>query len=266
MKPLSFKRLSLLGDSPVMKTLEAQVQCAAACSETVLVTGERGVGKELIAQALHKLSAVKGGPFVVVDCAALHASTAESSLFGHERGAFTGAVHRRIGQLEQAHQGSVFLDEIALLPLELQGRFLRFLEERTIQRIGSAKPLQVRTRIIAAANRDLVCEQQEGRFLPDLYDRLNVVRLRIPPLRERGEDALQLFHHFLPQCQTRLLPEGQRFLLDYPWPGNVREMRNVCKRIAVFYPEGPIDRAVLENLADQMPTKNAQKTMNRHSV
>ncbi|MDP8245840.1 MAG: sigma 54-interacting transcriptional regulator [Candidatus Hinthialibacter antarcticus] len=259
MKPISFKRFAIIGDSPVMKTLEAQVRTAAACNETILLTGERGVGKELIAKALHKLSANKGGPFITVDCAALHAATAESVLFGHERGAFTGAVHRHIGLLEQAHQGSVFLDEIASLSLEMQGRFLRFLEERTIQRIGSTQPLQIRTRVIAAANRDLVQEQQAGRFLPDLYDRLNVIRLHAPPLRERSEDALQLFHHFLPRYNGRLLADGQRFLLDYPWPGNVRELRNLCKRIAVFYPEGPIDKTTLENLIDPAPVEQANR-------
>lgn len=251
MKPLPFKRFSIIGDSPAMKALEERTQTAAACGETVLLTGERGVGKELIAKALHRLSPYKGGPFITVDCAAMHTATAESALFGHERGAFTGAVHRHIGLFEQANQGSAFLDEIALLPLEMQGRFLRFLEERTIQRIGSTKPLQIRTRIIAAANRDFIVEQQAGRFLPDLFDRLNVIRLHVPPLCERGEDVILLFHYFLRTSDGRLTAEGRRFLLGSRWPGNVRELRNLCKRIAVFYPEGPIDPVVLQSFSDE---------------
>ncbi len=251
MRTLSFKRFGIVGDSPVMKTLEARVNAAAVSGETLLITGERGVGKELIAKAVHKLSPQKGGPFVTVDCAALHPATAESSLFGHERGAFTGAVHRHIGLFEQSGQGSVFLDEVASLPLEMQGRFLRFLEERTIQRIGSSKPVQIRTRVIAAANRDFMVEQQAGRLLPDLFDRLNVIRLHVPPLRERGEDIITLFHHFLPKSQERLGDDSKTQLLKSSWPGNVRELRNLCRRIAVFSLEGPIDREVIETHLDK---------------
>ncbi|MBI1387431.1 MAG: AAA domain-containing protein [bacterium] len=242
MKKALLKKLGLYGESEAMNILERRVELAAPHWETVFIHGERGSGKELLARALHRMGPARGADPVVVDCASLHAATAESVLFGHERGAFTGAVHRHIGLLELADGGGVFLDEIGALPLELQGRFLRFLEERTVLRIGASRPLAIRTRVIAAANRDLEYEARRGRFLPDLLDRLTVIPLRVPPLRERGDDVLLLYRHFDPAGFNRLSDEARAALLEHPWPGNVRELKHLCARLSVFCPSGPIER------------------------
>lgn len=240
-----FFRHGLIGESDAMRALEEHVKLAAPTWETILLNGERGTGKERLAAAIHKLGPTRNGSLVTIDCAALHAATAESVLFGHERGAFTGAVNRRIGLLELGHQGSVFLDEIGLLPLELQGRLLRFLEERTVQRLGALKPSTIRTRIIAAANRDLARDAAEGRMLPDLYDRLNVIPLRVPPLRDRGNDILLLIEQFDRDVFNRLDDGARQALLDHSWPGNVREAASLCKRLRVFHPEGMIDSSAI---------------------
>lgn len=257
MKRISFERLGLLGSSPAMKTLQEQVVLAAPHWDTVLLFGERGTGKELLARAIHRLGPTRGSAPILVDCAAIHPSTAESELFGHERGAFTGAVHKRIGLFEQAHEGSIFLDEISTLPLDVQGRFLRFLEEGTLRRVGSNKPIQIRTRIIAASNRDLAIQAREGLFLADLYDRLNVLRLSPPPLRKRGDDVPLLLNHYLhdethtkTKQTNRIHPEAMQFLMEYHWPGNIRELRNLCRRINVFHPTGNVTRSQIEPLLD----------------
>lgn len=233
----------LLGTSSVMQQLGEWVYTAAPHWDTILITGERGTGKELLAKAIHRLGPTRGAEPVIVDCAALHPTTIEAALFGHERGAFTGAVQRKMGFLEAAHEGTVFLDEIGALPIDIQGRFLRFLEERTLSRIGSNTPIHIRTRIISATNRDIALDAEKGTFLPDLYDRLCVLQIHTPPLRSRHGDIPLLLHYFLGEAHfKRLTQETVAYLDRYPFPGNVRELRNLCRRLIVFHPTGVIDR------------------------
>ncbi len=237
----TLSKFNIIGESPVMQELANLVKIAARHSDTILITGERGTGKELLAHAIHQLSRCRAADPVIVDCASLHASTAESVLFGHERGAFTGAVNRHIGLLETAHENTLFLDEISTLPLELQSRFLRFLEERTIRRIGAASSKPINTRVIAATNRDLEADTQNGLFLPDLFDRLNVLHLVCPTLRQREDDVLLLLRHFLGEVNfARLREDALETVCQYSFPGNVRELRHLCRRLEVFHPNGPI--------------------------
>ncbi|MBN2326467.1 MAG: sigma-54-dependent Fis family transcriptional regulator, partial [Candidatus Omnitrophica bacterium] len=176
--------------------------------------------------------------------------------FGHERGAFTGALNRRIGYLEAAHEGTVFFDEIGSLPLETQGRLLRFLEARTLTRIGAGKPLKIRTRIIAATNRDIEGDCQNGQFLSDLYDRLCVLQVRTPPLRERCGDIPILIQHFMGQDNfNRLNRNALRTLECYSYPGNIRELRNLSRRLAIFYPEGRIQLRHMQRIAPEIVNK-----------
>ena len=245
----------ILGKSRIMLDLAAWVRAAAPEWDTILITGERGTGKELLAKAIHRMGPTRGATPVTVDCAALHPATVESILFGHERGSFTGAVRRKIGFLESAHEGSVFLDEIGTLPLDIQGRFLRFLEEGTVTRIGAGKPVSIKTRVIAATNRPLLVEVERGAFLPDLFDRLNVLHIDTPPLRERDGDIVLLVEHFTDKRSLkRFTDDALEFLHEYPFPGNVRELRNLCRRLTVFQPKGSINQSVVERLlhpADQ---------------
>lgn len=244
---LDLRKFNIIGKSQVMKELAQHLLYAAPHWDTVLVTGERGTGKELLARALHLLGPTRGNQPVIVDCAALHPATAESALFGHERGAFTGATRRHIGFFETAQEGTVFLDEISALPLDIQGRLLRFLEQRTIVRVGSTEPITIRTRIIAASNRDLKQDVYAGRLLGDLYDRMNILRIEAPPLRERGRDAIHLYRHFMKMEKSDHLPEEtERFLMSYHFPGNVRELKNLCRRLSVFHPQSEITSELIE--------------------
>ncbi|RJP35339.1 MAG: sigma-54-dependent Fis family transcriptional regulator [Candidatus Omnitrophota bacterium] len=236
-------KFKIIGRSQAMQDLADCVFSAAPLWDTILLTGERGTGKELLAHAIHKSGPTKGGNLVIVDCAALNASTVESVLFGHERGAFTGAVNRHVGFLESADGGTLFLDEIGSLPIEIQGRFLRFLEEQTVARVGAVSHRRIHTRILAATNRNLRREAARGHFLPDLFDRLNVIPILTPPLRKRDGDALLLFHHFMGKgSRDRLKKDAENFLLDYAYPGNVRELRNLCRRLCVFHSEKAVDK------------------------
>ncbi len=243
--------MGIIGQSTVMQELASWMQAAAPHWDTILITGERGTGKELLARAIHHLGPTRKAHMVVVDCASLHPATVESALFGHERGAFTGADQRRIGYLESAQNGTVFLDEIGILPLEIQGRLLRFLEERTITRMGCATSIHVHTRIVAATNRNLARDSQSGTFLPDLYDRLNILHLHCPPLRDRKEDIpLLLAHFFREDSSNRFTADALRFINDHPFPGNIRELRNLCRRLAIFHPKGLIRKSMIEQLLD----------------
>jgi DNA-binding NtrC family response regulator len=243
----SFGRL--VGGAPAMRELAALLQQAARTDSTVLVEGESGTGKELVAEGLHQASARAEGPFVVVDCGALASSVVESELFGHERGAFTGADRTRPGALEEASGGTLFLDEIGELAPELQVKLLRALEAREVRRLGANKPRPIDVRVVAATHRRLERCVAEGSFRADLYYRLAVIRVRVPSLRHRREDVLELARHFLEQLRPGLDPSlvlsdaVAAALAAYDWPGNVRELRNVVERLATV---GELDTRVRE--------------------
>jgi len=233
---------SIIGRSGPMEELFERMKLVAPTRSSVLIIGESGTGKELVANALHRASPRRNERFLAINCGAIPSDILESELFGHERGAFTGAVTRKIGKFELSHRGTLFLDEISELYPELQVKLLRVLEERQVMRVGGSELIDVDFRLIAATNRDLEREVSEGRFREDLYYRLKVVTLRIPPLRERPGDMLQLADHFLGIfCQEhgkpakRLSPEALELLSRYPWPGNVRQLRNVMESVVVFH-------------------------------
>ena len=233
-----------IGASAAFARVLQQVAQVGPTDATVLITGETGTGKELIARRLHAVSARRQRPLVVVNCAALPASLVESELFGHERGAFTGALQRRLGRFELAHGGTIFLDEVGELPLDVQAKLLRVLQEREFDRVGGASPVRVDVRVIAATNRPLKRLVEEGQFRADLFYRLNVYQLALPPLRERWEDIWLLTDHFVRRFRARFdkpvrsLDEGSmERLLGYDWPGNVRELEHAIER-AVLVAEG----------------------------
>jgi len=233
--------VSLVGQSRAMREVYKAIGRVAATDATVLIQGESGTGKELAAGAIWSYSSRKNRPLVVVNCVAIPEALLESELFGHEKGAFTGAAHRRAGKIEQARGGTVFLDEIGDMPLPIQAKLLRLLQEKQIERLGGKGPIPVDVRIIAATNRDLEAAMAEGRFREDLYYRLQVVRLVLPPLRERKEDIPQLAEHFLGlHSRTMsvpspgLTPGALAALAEHDWPGNVREFSNVLQKTLIF--------------------------------
>jgi len=231
----------IIGNSWSLRQALKQVEIVAPTDATVLVLGETGTGKELIARAIHDASPRRGRPFVKMNCAAIPSSLLESDLFGHERGAFTGAVAQRIGRFELADGGTLFLDEVGEIPLELQPKLLRVLQERELERLGGTRTLRFDVRVVAATNRDLRGMVGTQRFRDDLYYRLNVFPIAIPPLRERPEDIEALVHHFVHQFARRmnrdidLIPnETLDALRRHPWPGNVRELENVIQRAVLL--------------------------------
>jgi len=243
--PLSSKtRLGeLLGHSDAMRQVFAVLERVAASDSTVLLEGESGTGKELAARALHQGSDRSGEMFVAVDCGALPEGLIESELFGHIKGAFTGADRDRAGLLEQASGGTVFLDEIGELPLDLQPKLLRALESRAVRRLGESRERALDVRVLAATNRTLKHEVSEGRFRQDLFFRLSVIRVRMPPLRERREEIPRLVAHFMTRLghdPTRGVPDNvMEMLAGYRWPGNVRELRNAVERLVLLPGMGP---------------------------
>ncbi|MGE0791037.1 MAG: sigma-54-dependent transcriptional regulator [Sandaracinaceae bacterium] len=240
-------RRRILGDHPTMQRLMRMVEQVADTRATVLIQGESGTGKELIARAIHEGSPRAGQPFVMLNCASLSAGVLESELFGHEKGAFTGADRLHVGKLEQADGGTLFLDEVSEIPLSTQVKLLRFLQEREIQRVGGNDTLLVDVRVVAASNRDLAELVHQERFREDLFYRLHVVDLRVPALRERPSDVPLLAVHFLDRFRAEnaraisgFSDEAVRRLRDYAWPGNVRELENVVERAVVLCREGTI--------------------------
>src|SRR6202142_298203 len=238
----------IIGRSSVLRRVLQMVETVAWGDSTVLLLGETGTGKELIARAIHNHSPRAGRPFVKLNCAAIPTGLLESELFGHERGSFTGAIAQKIGRLEVAHQGSLFLDEIGDIPLELQPKLLRVLQEREFERLGSTRTQKVDVRIVAATHRDLEEMILEKQFRSDLYYRLNVFPIHIPPLRERPEDIPLLVEHFVQQATRRMrktidtIPsESVEALIRYRWPGNIRELENVIERAVILSP-GPVLR------------------------
>ncbi|HXG15271.1 MAG TPA: nitrogen regulation protein NR(I) [Calidithermus sp.] len=236
---------ALIGRHPRMQDVYKTIGRIAATDVTVLLRGESGTGKELVARAIHHYSRRSGRPFVAVSCAAIPATLLESEMFGHERGAFTDARERRLGKFELAHGGTLYLDEIGDMPVDLQTKLLRALQERTIERVGGHEPVAVDVRVLAATNRDLEALMKEGRFREDLYYRLNVVTVHLPPLRERRRDIPLLVEHFLAKYADELgergvAPEALDRLVAYDWPGNVRELENVIQRAMVMATGGVI--------------------------
>jgi len=231
----------IIGSGPAMREVARLTRQVARSRASVLLLGETGTGKELIAHAIHELSERRNRPFVRVNCGALSESLLESELFGHVRGAFTGAIENRTGRFEAAHTGTIFLDEINSTTPHLQVKLLRALQEREFERVGDTQTIRVDTRVIAASNRDLLSEAAEGRFREDLYYRLNVVPIYLPPLRERREDIPELVAHFLDiynEQNDRYVAHIERRALaalqDYDWPGNVRELQNYVERAVVM--------------------------------
>jgi formate hydrogenlyase transcriptional activator len=231
----------LTGDSRAMKAVRLAIQQVADTDSTVLILGETGTGKELVARAIHQLSPRRDHLLVAVNCAALAPGVIASELFGHEPGAFTGATRRRPGRFELAHQGTIFLDEVGELPLDMQVMLLRTLQERVIERVGGDNPIAVDVRVIAATHQELTARIQQERFRSDLFFRLNVFPIQVPPLRERKDDIPDLVRHFLHHFSRRLgktvaivSAATLRLLMEYHWPGNVRELENIVERAMII--------------------------------
>jgi DNA-binding NtrC family response regulator len=234
-----FKFHDILSKSPRMHDVFELISHVAQTTSTVLIVGETGTGKELVARAVHEASTRKSNPFVAVNCAALPESLLESELFGHEKGAFTSAVGQRKGRFELAHGGTIFLDEVGEIPLAMQAKLLRVLQERRFERVGGAQTVEVDVRVVAATNRDLLKLAKEGKFREDLYYRLNVVKIDLPPLHERPEDIALLAEHFAQKFSRpaatakQIAPETMELLLQHRWPGNIRELENAIERACV---------------------------------
>src|SRR6476620_11661169 len=252
----------IVGENALLREVLKQVETVASTDSTVLIYGETGTGKELIARAVHELSARRDRTFVKLNCAAIPTGLLESELFGHERGAFTGAISQKIGRFELAHEGTLFLDEVGDIPLELQPKLLRVLQEQEFERLGSTRTIRVNVRLVAATNRDLGHMVAEGRFRRDLYYRLNVFPLVLPPLRDRPDDIPRLVRHSIQHFARRMgrrieaIPPGvMEALVRYHWPGNVRELQNVLERAVILSP-GPtlqVPSGELQPAATQAP-------------
>jgi len=237
------KQHAFIGESPVIQVLRRQIEQVAPTDAWVLIYGENGSGKEVVAREIHRQSQRRSRPFVEVNCAAIPEELIESELFGHEKGAFTGATSSKRGKFDMAHEGTLFLDEIGDMSLKTQAKILRILEEQRFERVGGNKTIQVDVRVIAATNKNLEQEIKKGTFREDLYFRLNVIPFTVPPLRERGEDIPLLAEYFLSEFTENrgkplktLSPEALKALKAYPWPGNVRELRNVMERLSIMVP------------------------------
>ena len=240
----------IVGNSPALQKVFRMVRQAAPTDATVLIQGPSGTGKELVARAIHNLSHRSKGPFVAVEFAAISPNLLESEMFGHEKGAFTGATSRRIGRFESANHGTIFLDEISEMPLDLQVKLLRVLQEREFQRVGSNETVKTDIRIVAATNRDLAAYVREGKFRQDLYYRLNVIDLHLPALKDRTGDVPLLVNRFLGEFGGKSVsPEAMRLLEAYPWPGNVRELRNAVEKMCVLSQSGEIG---VDDVPDEM--------------
>jgi DNA-binding NtrC family response regulator len=258
-------RSPLVGESQAIKNIFNTIEKVSQTDSTVLITGESGTGKELVARAIHENSARSGKPFVVVNCGAIPSELLEAELFGHVRGAFTGATQDRIGRFQLAHTGTIFLDEISELPVHLQVKLLRVLQTRQFEPVGSSRTVDVDVRIIAASNRDLEEAVQKRELREDLYYRLNVIPVKIPSLRERKSDIQILANHFVKQFNqvtghTVETPAGEilEALMAYDWPGNVRELENLMERLVILKGQGSVDLAdlphkVFQKFAEAQP-------------
>jgi len=267
----------MVGDSPRFRELLDRIRLVAGTSATVLITGETGTGKELVARAIHNLSPRRDRPLVKVNCAAISAGLVESELFGHVKGAFTGAAERRVGRFEHANGGTLFLDEITELPLESQSKILRVLQEQEFEPVGSNRTMKVDLRILAASNRNLAEAVREGRFRMDLYYRLLVIPVEVPPLRERREDIPALAAHFVRVLARQFgrrvhrIPEAtMRQLMAYDWPGNIRELENLLARAVVLSPgeilDAPLDLVAAHNSPEVSHTQSLEDAERRHVI
>jgi DNA-binding NtrC family response regulator len=248
----------IVGEHPSIREISQQIQRVAATDSTVLLLGESGTGKELFARAVHHLSARRENPFVALNCAAIPEGLVENELFGHERGAFTGAGARKVGKMDLAHRGTLFLDEIGELPLTVQAKLLRVLEEKRFERVGGTQSIDVEVRFVVATNRDLRKAAEEKTFREDLYFRISAVPLTIPPLRERGNDVQLLADHFLAKFgrefgkpHVQLSRQARERLQEYRWPGNVRELQNTLERAVILSDGDEISAGALQLLARQ---------------
>ncbi len=259
------KHKLLVGQSPPMKHIQSLIRRVAPTTGSVLITGENGTGKELVAHSIHALSPRFNKPFIEVNCAAIPEELIESELFGHERGAFTGATQLRRGKFDLANGGTLFLDEIGDMSLKTQAKILRILQEQKFERVGGSQTISVEVRVVAATNKDLKAEIARGNFREDLFYRLNVIPFVVPPLRDRKEDIPVLAQHFMKEFSAAhgkperpFTPEGCSVLDAYPWPGNVRELRNLIERVVILTPENeqgqPVTAAdLLDHLKDEAP-------------
>ncbi|MBN2654912.1 MAG: sigma-54-dependent Fis family transcriptional regulator [Nitrospirae bacterium] len=252
------KKWQMIGSSPAMQRINSQIKLAAASSSRVLILGESGTGKELVARLLHEGSDRKKEPFIEVNCAAIPQELIESELFGHEKGSFTGATDRKTGKFELADRGTLFLDEIGDMTLQTQAKVLRIIETQEFQRVGGSKNIKVDTRIIAATNKDLAFEAKNGRFREDLYFRLNVIPINLPPLRERKQDIPDLVNYFVERfyADNGMKPknfssEAIKILADHSWPGNIRELRNAVERLLIMSPASIIGADDVEALGSR---------------
>src|SRR5206468_357642 len=258
-KPEDFDQMPLVGRSPAMQEIYRALARLMQTDLTVMITGESGTGKELVARALHDYGKRKKGPFVAINMAAIPRDLIESELFGHEKGAFTGANQRSAGRFEQAEGGTLFLDEIGDMPMDAQTRLLRVLQQGEYTTVGGRTPIKTNVRIIAASNKDLRLLIQHGLFREDLFFRLNVVPLRLPPLRERTEDIPDLVRHFFKMAAAEGLPQKHmdqaalERMKRYRWPGNIREVENLIRRLAALYPQETITGAVIDAELAQPP-------------
>jgi DNA-binding NtrC family response regulator len=261
----AFGTRAIVGSSPAMERVRRLVDRVADSPITVLIRGETGTGKEMVARALHALSARRDEPFLAVNCSALPGSLMESLIFGHERGAFTGAERRVRGQLELAGAGTLLLDEIAEMPTELQAKLLRVLEDRSFRPLAAEAEIPLRARILASTHVDLEQRIAQGTFRQDLFYRLNVVTVQLPSLAERSEDLLELLHVFAAELprKLRFTDEAVAWLMRRPWPGNVRELRNVVERLGLLADADTIDVAALEELAGAAPLADSAADIDR---
>ncbi len=245
--------MPLVGRSPAMQDIYRMLARMMQTDLTVMINGESGTGKELVARALHDYGRRRKGPFVAINMAAIPRDLIEAELFGHEKGAFTGAVQRKAGQFEQADGGTLFLDEIGDMPMEAQTRLLRVLQQGEYMSVGGRTPIKTDVRIVAATHKDLRNSIAAGTFREDLFYRLNVVPVRLPPLRDRSEDIPDLIHHFLKSAvkeglsDKRISPDGMEIMKLYPWPGNVRELENLVRRLSALYPQDEISAEIIAN-------------------
>jgi two-component system, NtrC family, nitrogen regulation response regulator GlnG len=267
-KPSADDNLPLIGRSPAMQEIYRIIARLTTTDLTVMINGESGAGKELVARALHDYGRRRSGPFVAINMAAIPRELIESELFGHERGAFTGATNRHGGRFEQANGGTLFLDEIGDMPPEAQTRLLRVLQEGEFTTVGGRQPIRANARIVAATHRDLRSLIRTGQFREDLFYRLNVVPIRLPPLRERPDDIPVLAQHFLNKAQSEGLPQktldqgAMAMLSAYRWPGNVRELENLIRRLAALVPQPIITEAILDQeLSDYVVAEEPSQVM-----